>query len=83
MKDFASRERRVRTPVKGLRQRLRIALRAAGVQQKFRTDHGRSFEGRFYGKAGGFLIVMSKEYIKLPFETFDEFPVVMIVRRHE
>lgn len=78
MRDFAPREQRVRTPVKGLRQRLRVALKAAGVTQKFRTDHGRNFEGRFPGKGGDFLIVLSKEYFKLPFGTFDGLPVVWI-----
>jgi len=75
MRDFASREDRIRTPVKGLRQRLRVALRKAGVHGKFRTDHGRTFEGRL----GQFLIVMSRDpNFKLPFHTFDDMPVVFI-----
>lgn len=42
MKDFGSFEDRVRQPVRGLRQRLRVALRAAGFMAKFRTDHARN-----------------------------------------
>jgi len=61
MKDFSSREDRVRTPVKGLRQRLRVAVRAAGVMEKFRTDHTRK----------NLLLIMSKEAISLPFTTFE------------
>ena len=79
--DFASRERRIREPVKGLRQRLRIALKAAGITQKFRTDHGRNFEGRFPGKGGDFLIVIAAEHFRLPFDTFEDRPVVFIHRR--
>jgi hypothetical protein len=74
--DFAAPERRIRKPVKGLRQRLRVALRASGVTAKFRTDHGRRFMG--YGK--DFLIVITKAYFKLPFESFDGKPVVLMVR---
>lgn len=74
MKDFDSQENRVRKPSKGLRQRLRIALRDAGVKGKFRTDHGRHFEGRL----GQFLVVMSTIDIKLPFTRFEEKPVVFM-----
>lgn len=79
MQDFASQEQRIRTPVKGLRQRLRVALRTAGVTAKFRTDHGRSFMG--YG--GPFLIVMTKEYFKIPIDKFEGMPVVLrVVNTH-
>lgn len=74
--DFAAPERRIRKPVKGLRQRLRVALRAAGVTAKFRTDHGRKFMG--YGK--DFLIVIAKVNIRLPFQSFDGRPVVLMIR---
>jgi hypothetical protein len=72
MRDYTSRESRVRTPVKGLRQRLRIALRAAGVTAKFRTDHVRRHEPHL---TNGSLIVMSKEAIALPFHTFEGYTV--------
>lgn len=59
--DHGERSDRVRSPVKGLRQRLRIALKAAGVTSKFRTDHLRD----------GSLIVKSVDAIVLPFKTFE------------
>lgn len=65
MKDFGSREDRVRTPVSGLRQRLRVALKAAGVTAKFRTDHTRK----------NVLLVMSKVAITLPFTAFEGYEV--------
>ena len=70
MEDFSSREDRVRTPVKGLRQRLRVALKAAGVTQKFRTDHLRK----------DVLVVMSKKRIKLPFDVFEGMPLISVTR---
>lgn len=59
--DHGSREDRVRTPVSGLRQRLRISLKMAGVTAKFRTDHLRD----------GLLVVMSDKHIELLFSSFD------------
>lgn len=61
MKDLFSREDRIRTPIKGLRAKLRIALKANGVTAKFRTDHLRN----------GTLLVISKEDIILPFDEFN------------
>lgn len=61
MRDFGAREDRVRDPIRGLRQRLRVALRDAGVTAKFRTDHLRT----------GDLIVMVREPFKLPFSQFE------------
>lgn len=63
--DFGSREDRVRTPVRGLRQRLLVALRAKGVTARFRTDHLRR----------GGLVVMSSVELQLPFTTFEGLPV--------
>lgn len=54
-------ETRARKPIKGLRVKLRTALRAAGVKDKFRTDLLRS----------GVLAVISKAKITLPFEEFE------------
>jgi len=56
---------RARTPVKGLRARLRTALRAAGIVEKFRTDLHRN----------GTLYIISKHTIQLPFDTFEEYPL--------
>ncbi|PPD55560.1 MAG: hypothetical protein CTY12_00860 [Methylotenera sp.] len=58
-------ENRARTPTKGLRVRLRKALREAGVTAKFRTDERRN----------GSLVVLSKEKIVLPFELFERYRV--------
>ena len=69
MRDFGAVEDRVRTPVRGLRQRLRIALRAAGFKSKFRTDHLRhSPEAHIQGDA---LVVMVEKYEQLPFHEFE------------
>lgn len=65
MNDLGSREDRVRTPVSGLRQKLRVALKSSGVTAKFRTDHTRRGE----------LMVLSKKAIKLPFDAFEGLPV--------
>lgn len=71
MRDFGAREDRARDPVRGLRQRLRVALRAAGVTAKFRTDHLRT----------GDLVVMAHEPLTLPFSQF-EGRTVKIVNIH-
>lgn len=59
--DHGERGDRVRTPVKGLRQRLRIALKSAGVTAKFRTDHLRDDS----------LIVKSTEFLGQPLASFE------------
>lgn len=59
--DHGDRSSRVRDPVKGLRQRLRIALKAAGVTAKFRTDHLRDDS----------LIVKSTEFLGQPLASFE------------
>ncbi len=61
MHDFGSRENRVRNPTSGIRQRLRVSLKQAGINTKFRTDHLRS----------GTLVVMSRIPITLPFLEFE------------
>lgn len=68
VRDLFAREDRVRTPVKGLRTRLRTALRAAGYEGKFRTDHLRN----------GTLVVIMKEPVPLPFTTFDDHEVKLM-----
>lgn len=75
VKDLYSVEDRVRTPVKGLRVKLRTALRAAGVVGKFRTDHLRS-----HGQ-GETLVVLSNPMMVLPFDTFQGIKV--IARRYD
>lgn len=62
---------RARTPVDGLRQRLRIALRAAGVDGKFKTDLLRD----------GSLIVRTPEALAAqPFDRFEDRRVIYTVR---
>lgn len=78
MRDYGSREQRVRTPVKGLRQRLRVALRAAGVRGRFRTDHMRRHESHHIC---GSLLVLSKKHIVLPFHTFEGYLVYSYVQQ--
>lgn len=64
-------ERRARNPTKGLRLRLRTALRAAGVTGKFRTDERR----------GGSLVVLGhNELITLPFTEFEGYPVRSVIQ---
>ena len=57
----SSIENRARTPVKGLRQKLRVALKGSGVTVKFRTELLRD----------GSLAVKSVEPITPPFTSFD------------
>lgn len=77
-RDIFSRERRVRDPVKGLRQRLRVALRQAGVVGKFRTDHLR--KNRHWDAPGGELLVITKDpSVHVPFSTFEGLPVSLLV----
>lgn len=52
------RDNRARTPTKGLRLRLRTALRARGVTGKFRTDEWRRYGGLPDPNGKTFLIVM-------------------------
>lgn len=61
---------KVRTPIKGKRQRLRIALKAAGVTDKYETAHMRS-----RALEGDYILVMSRTIEKLPFTEFEGHPV--------
>ena len=70
--DISGRENRVRTPVKGLRAKLRTALIKAGFTGKFRTDHHRN--GTLY------VICDSITNVSLPIDTFENHPV-RIMRR--
>lgn len=63
-------ENRARTPTKGLRARFRKALIDAGVTAKFRTDERRSDSS---------LVVLSKENIVMPFESFEKYRVRFIL----
>lgn len=62
-------ERRARNPKKGLRARLRKALRDAGVMEKFRTDERRN----------GSLVVLSNQVIALPFTEFEKYRVRFVL----
>ena len=63
-----AREDRVRTPVSGIRQRLRIALRRLGFQGKFETAHLR----RDGGRDQPCLVVVAKSgQTELPLSEFD------------
>lgn len=63
----ATLEERVRKPVKGLRLKLRTALRKAGVKCKFKTAHLRSFAG----ETTACLCITSTEPFIPPFATFE------------
>ena len=67
MREFP-RETRARTPIRGLRTKLRIALKQSGINDKFRTDHLRN----------NTLVVISKNDIKLPFTEFEGYVVKVI-----
>lgn len=54
-------DNRAHTPTKGIRVRLRTAIKAAGITQKFRTDEKRDLT----------LVVISKENLFLPFHSFE------------
>jgi len=54
-------ERRARTPTKGLRCKLRMAIKRSGITAKFSTDELRN----------GTLLVKSKELIRIPFSHFE------------
>lgn len=62
-------ENRARDPKKGLRARLRKALIEAGIKAKFRTDERRN----------GSLVVLSKENIVIPFESFEMYRVRFVL----
>ena len=59
---------KIHTPIKGLRVRLRMALKAAGITQKFKTTHNRA----------KVLVVSSSSIISLPFTEFEGYPVQFI-----
>ena len=63
---YFSQTEKSRTPIKGLRQKVRTSIRQAGVTVKFSTDIMR--DGR--------IAVISKEKFTLPFEEFEGRKVV-------
>lgn len=52
---------RAHKSTRGIRVRLRTALITAGITQKFRTDEARNLT----------LVVISSEFLQLPFDTFE------------
>lgn len=70
MKDFGSASDRARKPTKGIRVKLRTALKQAGVSVKFRTNELRN----------GVFVVISTEKIDPPFTTFADRKVIFITR---
>jgi len=70
MPNYLSQSSRERNPTKGLRQKLRTALREGGVMVKFSTEIHR--DGR--------LLVISKTPITLPFDEFEGRKVVTGLR---
>jgi hypothetical protein len=65
----SSIERRARKPTKGLRCKLRMAIKRSGVTTKFSTDELRD----------GTLLVKSKELFHIPFSYFDGRKVIYIL----
>jgi hypothetical protein len=73
-----SHDDKIRVPVSGVRQRLRMALRRLGFQGKFGTVHLRRDPG---GKDRPCLIVVAKSgQTELPLIVFDEMPVYLYRR---
>ena len=68
--DFGSRSDRARTPSKGIRVRLRTALRNAGIVDKFRTDEARD----------GTLLIIVNNPITLPFVEFEGRTIREVIR---
>ena len=61
---------KIRTPIKGFRQKIRTALRSAGVTVKFGTDIMRN----------GNIAIISKEKFDLPFEEYEGRKIVFILK---
>lgn len=59
---------KIRTPIKGLRQKLRNAVRTAGITEKFSTEVLR--DGR--------IAVISEKNIVIPFQEFEGRKVVFV-----
>jgi hypothetical protein len=67
---------KIRVPVSGVRQRLRMALRRLGFQGKFGTVHLRRDPG---GKNRPCLVVVAKSgQTELPLSEFDGLPVYIL-----
>lgn len=74
--DVFPREDRMRTPLKGVRVRLRTELRKLGVKHKFRTDILRVSANR----PKPVIVVMSKEYWELPISEFEGMAVEFFIK---
>ncbi len=61
---------KVRNPIKGLRQKVRTALRQGGVTNKFGTDIMRN----------GNIVLFTKEIFDLPFKEYDGRKIVFILK---
>jgi hypothetical protein len=75
VRDLFSREERARTPVKGIRLRLRTAVRKLGIREKFRTD---VLRGNLTSDHR--LAIITDTKFDLPFDSFEGMKIIFIPR---
>lgn len=76
VKDLFEVEDRMRTPIKGVRLRLRTEIRRLGIKDKFRTDILRPHAG----DKGPILAIISKHEFPIPITEFEGMPIRRFIK---